>query len=119
VNEYFEGAIRQLQARARHLVSLIPRNLERDVDTLAIHCRDHINAVIARMENLLSALHVGRGGDPSSVPKRSPIEHPADAARMDVIWRALRRGNFSQDTTAVQSHWRQLLNTIRADEAAE
>jgi hypothetical protein len=38
VNEYFEGTIRQLQARVRHLVSLIPRNLERDVDTLAIRC---------------------------------------------------------------------------------
>jgi hypothetical protein len=44
VNEYFEGAIRQLQARARHLVSLIPRNLERDVDTLAVRCRDRIDA---------------------------------------------------------------------------
>jgi hypothetical protein len=55
VNEYFEGAIRQLQARARHLVSLIPRNLERDVDTLAIRCRDRIDDVIARLENLLSA----------------------------------------------------------------
>jgi hypothetical protein len=55
VNEYFEGAIRQLQARARHLVSLIPRNLERDVDTLAVRCRDRIDAVIARLENLLSA----------------------------------------------------------------
>jgi hypothetical protein len=42
VNEYFEGAIRQLQARARHLVSLIPRNLERDIDTLAVRCRDRM-----------------------------------------------------------------------------
>jgi len=55
VNEYFEGAIRQLQARARHLVNLIPRDLERDVDTLAIRCRDRIDDVIARLENLLSA----------------------------------------------------------------
>jgi len=55
VNEYFEGAIRQLQARARHLVSLIPRNLERDVDTLAVRCRDRIDAVIARLEILLSS----------------------------------------------------------------
>jgi hypothetical protein len=55
VNEYFEGAIRQLQTRARHLVSLIPRNLERDVDTLAVRCRDRIDDVIARLENLLSA----------------------------------------------------------------
>jgi hypothetical protein len=55
VNDYFEGAIRQLQARARHLVSLIPRNLERDVDTLAVRCRDRIDAVIARLESLLSA----------------------------------------------------------------
>jgi hypothetical protein len=31
MNEYFEGAIRQLQARARHLVNLIPQNLECDV----------------------------------------------------------------------------------------
>jgi hypothetical protein len=55
VNDYFEGAIRQLQARARHLVSLIPRNLERDVDTPAVRCRDRIDVVIARLENLLSA----------------------------------------------------------------
>jgi hypothetical protein len=55
VNEYFEGAIRQLQARARHLVSLIPRMLERDVDTLAVRCRDRIDTVIAGLENLLSA----------------------------------------------------------------
>jgi hypothetical protein len=46
---------RQLQARARHLVSLIPRNLERDVATLAVRCRDRIDAVIARLEILLSA----------------------------------------------------------------
>jgi hypothetical protein len=55
VNDYFEGAIRQLQARARHLVSLIPRNLERDVDTLAVRCRDRIDAVIAQLEILLSS----------------------------------------------------------------
>jgi hypothetical protein len=55
VNEYFEGAIRQLQARARHLVGLIPRNLERDVDTLTIRCRDRIDNVVARLENLLAA----------------------------------------------------------------
>ena len=308
MNEYFEGAIRQLQARARHLVSLIPRNLERDVDTLAIRCRDCIDDVIARLESLLSApamrdpknqgirvrrfrraldeldllesvavaalhrwgeadrrmnrlthhiareiryplitpvvvclspwrdyyltyshlnllcvplaqhqfllhlpdlyhelahpllsvsndpqvepfqqayaealnaahaylavemqqerrntrgpqvyrqylatwldcwedwlieffcdlfaaftvgsaygwghfhLHVGRGGDPFSVPKQSPTEHPADAARMDVIIRALSRVGFSQDATAIQSRWQQLLNTIRAGETAE
>jgi hypothetical protein len=52
VNEYFDGAIRQLQARARHLISLILRNLERDVDTLAVRCRDQIDAVIARLEIL-------------------------------------------------------------------
>jgi len=34
---------------------LIPRNLERDVDTLADRCRDRIDAVIAQLENLLSA----------------------------------------------------------------
>ena len=55
MNDYFEGAIRQLQARARHLVGLIPRNLERDVNTLAVRCRDRIDAVIARLEILLSA----------------------------------------------------------------
>ena len=55
MNEYFEGAIRQLQARARHLVSLIPRNLERDVDTLAVRCRDRIDVVSAWLENLLAA----------------------------------------------------------------
>jgi hypothetical protein len=55
VNEYFEGAIRQLQARARHLVGLIPRNLERDVDTLAVRCRDRIDVLIAHLESLLSS----------------------------------------------------------------
>jgi hypothetical protein len=64
-------------------------------------------------------LHVGCGGDPFLVPKRSPTEHPADAARMDVILRALRRVSFSQDATAIQSHWQQLLSTIRASETAE
>jgi hypothetical protein len=64
-------------------------------------------------------LHVGRGGDPFSVPKRSPTEHPADAARMDVILRALRRLNLSQDATAIEGRWRQLLSTIRAGETAE
>jgi hypothetical protein len=34
---------RQLQARVRHLVSLTPRSLERDVDTLAVRCRDRID----------------------------------------------------------------------------
>jgi hypothetical protein len=64
-------------------------------------------------------LHVGRGGDPFSVPKRSPTEHPADAVRMNPILRALRRLNFSQDVTAVEGRWRQLLSTICAGETAE
>jgi hypothetical protein len=38
---------------------------------------------------------------------------------MDVILRALRRLNFSQDATAIQSRWQQLLSTIHADETAE
>lgn len=55
MNKYFEGAIRQSQARARRLASLIPRDLERNVDTLAAHCRNRIDAVITRLANLLSA----------------------------------------------------------------
>jgi hypothetical protein len=38
---------------------------------------------------------------------------------MDVILHALNRVGFSQDATAIQSHWQQLLNTIRASATAE
>ena len=54
MNEYFEGAIRQLQARARHLIGLIPRGLERDIDALALRCRDRIDEAILELENLLT-----------------------------------------------------------------
>jgi hypothetical protein len=52
LSKYYEGVIRQLQACAKHLVNLIPRHLERDVDTLAVRCQDGIDAVIARLANL-------------------------------------------------------------------
>lgn len=55
MNEYFSGVIPQLRERVRHLISLIPRNLERDVDTLIVICRNRLDAVGQELQWLIES----------------------------------------------------------------
>jgi len=81
VNQYFAGVIPQLRERARHLVSLIPRDLERDVDSLIVICRDRLNAVGQELQWLLDS---------------SDLALPANqATRVRLLRRAVRNSTCS------------------------
>jgi hypothetical protein len=53
VNDYFTATVTQLQERTKHLVSLIPRDLGREVDALVVTCRDRLAGINRRLARLL------------------------------------------------------------------
>jgi hypothetical protein len=53
VNDYFEGAVRQLQERTRHLIGLIPGHLGRDVAPLEVICHQRLNSVAEQLRVLI------------------------------------------------------------------
>ena len=53
MNDYFEGAVRQLQERTRRLIGLIPGHLERDVAPLEVICYQRLNNVAEQLRVLI------------------------------------------------------------------
>ena len=60
MNDYFTTTVTQLQERTRHLVSLIPRDLGREVDALVGTCTDRLAGINRRLARLLELPELSR-----------------------------------------------------------
>lgn len=55
VGQYLNGAIPQLKARARHILSLVPSGLGRDVDALVVLCRTRVIELQRSLDELMQS----------------------------------------------------------------
>ena len=53
MKEYLDGAISHLQARANHLLGMVPRDRERDLDVLITKCQEELAGLQAHLEFLV------------------------------------------------------------------